>query len=91
MELRRLGRRRDIDSQDVDDLLLAFALTVLDAATLAAANGLEPFELGTLDAIHLATALALHEQAPLEGFVTYDKQLAAAALGHGLPVLSPKA
>ncbi|MEA2549919.1 MAG: uncharacterized protein QOE42_2517, partial [Chloroflexota bacterium] len=46
-----------------------------------------PPTLRTLDAIHLATALAL--QPDLDGFATYDDRLAAAARGLGLPVVSP--
>lgn len=43
--------------------------------------------LRTLDAIHLATALAI--QPDLDGFVTYDDRLAGAARALGLPVVSP--
>lgn len=43
--------------------------------------------LRTLDAIHLATALAL--QAELEAFVTYDTRLLAAAVAAGLPTAAP--
>ncbi|MBB5873791.1 putative nucleic acid-binding protein [Allocatelliglobosispora scoriae] len=43
--------------------------------------------LRTLDAIHLATAVAIG--AELEAFVTYDKRLAAAAAEIGLTVAAP--
>ena len=43
--------------------------------------------LRTLDAIHLASALALGLD--LEAFVTYDDRLAAAARQLGLPVVRP--
>jgi predicted nucleic acid-binding protein len=43
--------------------------------------------LGTLDAIHLATAELL--RVDLASFVTYDKELAAAAIDQGLSVVAP--
>ena len=46
-----------------------------------------PTTLGTLDAIHLATALELESE--LEALVTYDKRLAQAAQAAGLTVESP--
>lgn len=41
----------------------------------------------TLDALHLATAVAIGSE--LEAFVTYDKRLAAAAQAIGLTVAAP--
>lgn len=55
---------------------------ILDAAGL-----LEPAELRSLDAIHLASAEQLGSD--LRGFVTYDARLAAAATGHGFRVIQP--
>lgn len=55
---------------------------VLDAAGL-----LEPAELRSLDAIHVASAEQLGSD--LRGFVTYDESLAAAARGRGLRVIQP--
>ena len=51
------------------------------------AGELEPTAMSTLDAIHLATALALG--AVLDAFVAYDEQLLAAAARHGLPAAAP--
>jgi len=48
---------------------------------------LEPPVLRTLDAIHLATALAVRED--LAGLVTYDRRLAAAGERLDLEVLAP--
>lgn len=45
--------------------------------------------LGTLDSIHLATAELFRSQ--LGSFVTYDKELAAAAREQGLEVVAPGA
>ena len=56
---------------------------VLDAAGL-----LEPHELRSLDAIHLASA---EQFAPdLRGFVTYDERLATAASGRGIRIIRPE-
>jgi uncharacterized protein len=54
-------------------------------ATSAASVG--PSTMRTLDAVHLATALALG--AELDAFVTYDDRLAAAARSAGLAVVQP--
>jgi predicted nucleic acid-binding protein len=59
----------------------------LDATTKRTAAIAAPFELGTLDAIHLASALRV--ASILDAFVTYDRQLAAAARDAGLTVVSP--
>ena len=48
---------------------------------------LDPPELRSLDAIHLATALSLGNE--LDGFVTYDERLARAARASGIPTLAP--
>jgi hypothetical protein len=45
------------------------------------------WESGTLDAVHLASALSLG--ADLEGLVTYERRLSAAAQGAGVRVLAP--
>jgi predicted nucleic acid-binding protein len=48
---------------------------------------LPPAKLRSLDAIHLASALALGDE--LRGFVTYDEVLAESATQSGLRVTSP--
>ncbi len=53
---------------------------------LRLASVLEPPELRSLDAIHLATALSIADD--LDGFVTYDRQLGRAATAAGLAVAS---
>lgn len=60
----------------------------LTPAILDAAAGLGPASLRALDAIHLATARDLGDD--LEGLVTYDDRLAAAARGYGLVVVRPE-
>jgi len=68
-------------------LLTRLALIDVDRRILAAAAALEPTELRTLDAIHLATALVVRED--LTGLVTYDRRLAAAAERLDLEVMAP--
>lgn len=53
------------------------------------AGRLDPRLLRSLDAVHLAAALALGDD--LEGFVTYDEQLADAVTLNGLMTLAPRA
>lgn len=48
----------------------------------------EPRALRSLDALHIASALEFSDE--LEGIVTYDEQLAEAALANGIPALSPR-
>lgn len=69
-------------------VLRGVALVEVDAELLRAAAVLDPPELRTLDAIHLATALALGGD--LAALYTYDDRLADAALAIGLPVASPR-
>lgn len=51
------------------------------------AGRLEPAVLRSLDAVHLAAALALGDD--LETVVTYDSRLAEAAQSNGIAVTSP--
>jgi predicted nucleic acid-binding protein len=88
VELRRVGRREDA-LDEADRILDNVLLIPLDEDVLSAAEALSPTTVGTLDAIHLATALRLAEAGELDALMTYDKQLAAGAREHGLTVLSP--
>jgi predicted nucleic acid-binding protein len=56
---------------------------LLDASALLATHGLTN-SIRALDAIHLATALALHRRSGLGGFVTADKRLLTSATACGL-------
>lgn len=74
--LRRVGaspaaRRR------AEDLLARIALIRIDDRVIEAASALEPADLRSLDAIHLATALSLGSE--LGVFVAYDRRLLEAA------------
>jgi hypothetical protein len=68
---------------------------VLDTLTLMSVTAslcddaarLVPAELRSLDALHLASALSLHDD--LEGMVSYDERLSNAARACGVAVASP--
>jgi uncharacterized protein len=69
------------------EVMARIALVDVDRRILAAAAALDPPALRTLDAVHLATALAVRED--LEVLVTYDRRLAAAAESVHLEVSAP--
>jgi len=71
----------------VDQVLERIALIKVDEAILNQAARLEPVDLRSLDAIHLATALSVQQY--LEAFVVFDRRLAEAAERAGLRVVSP--
>lgn len=87
-ELLRVTRRTRPD-------LLAQARALLEHVTLLdvgwdvceRAGLLDPGGMRSLDAVHLASALAFVEE--LEGIVTYDVRLRDAALAIGLQVVAP--
>lgn len=60
----------------------------VDEATLETAAALEPAELRSLDALHLAAALSLGDD--LRRVYCYDARLAAAASARGLEVRRPR-
>lgn len=63
-------------------------LVAIDDRILDAAGTLEPRVLRTLDAIHLATALAVGDD--LETVVTYDERMAEGTRLLGLPTAAPR-
>ncbi len=63
-------------------------LIAVDDRILDAAGILEPKVVRTLDAIHLATALAMGDD--LEAIVTYDTRMTEAASLLGLPAIHPR-
>jgi hypothetical protein len=69
------------------EVLARIALVDVDRRILAVAAALEPADLRTLDAIHLATALAVREE--LDVIVTYDRRLRVAAERAHLEVEAP--
>ena len=78
--------RAPVDAASSARILKPIAPVEFDAAIAATAAVLAPSSLRTLDAIHLATALALYH---VDAFVTYDRRLAEAARAVGLTVASP--
>jgi predicted nucleic acid-binding protein len=60
----------------------------IDDRILDAAGTIEPRVLRTLDAIHLATAMAVGDD--LEAIVTYDERMVDGAELLGLPTVAPR-
>lgn len=87
VETIRASSRRDHDVTHRDRVLDDVEIIDLDSAIAQVAAAIGRPLLRTLDAIHLATALALVPD--LDAFVTYDDRLAEAARALGLPVVRP--
>lgn len=68
-------------------VLESLAYIDFDSHVAARAAGLEPASLGSLDAVHVATALSVADD--LEAFVTYNDRQAEAAQISGLRVATP--
>jgi predicted nucleic acid-binding protein len=69
-------------------LIGSLELVELDAVVLDRASQPMPTELGTLDAIHLATALLWKDMTGVPiTMATHDDALALSAKAHGLPVV----
>lgn len=71
----------------VPPVLGALARFEIDGNVRTVAGSFPQRTLRSLDAVHLATALELGDE--LQGFVTYDRRLLAAAADVGLPTVSP--
>ena len=88
VEVLRTCRRHSPDA-------LARAREVMDSVTLMSvttglcidAAGIDPAVMRSLDAVHIATALAIGDD--LEGVVTYDQRMADGCRIYGLPVITP--
>ena len=85
LELSRWAHRQQTDPTVVHQLTECFDLVEISATHLRIAATLQTQHLGTLDAIHLATALVTEADA----LITYDKQLAEAARSLGINVVAP--
>lgn len=69
-------------------IIRSFELIEIDAAVLDRAAQPMPTELGTLDAIHLASALIWREANGEDlAMATHDHALAIGAQAHGIPVI----
>jgi predicted nucleic acid-binding protein len=75
------------DRASVLEALATFQLAPLDDAILERAGDPFPTSLGTLDAIHLATALELRRLHPAMPLATHDAELATAAHSLGFEVV----
>jgi len=80
---REIAKRREI----VDAHLDGMETGVLDRRILRRAAEPMPTTLGTLDAIHIATALALRARHPTLAVATHDEAMSLAARALGLRVL----
>lgn len=87
IEIRRAVARHLAGDQRVETILRTVEMVEIDASIARSAAALQPPDLRTLDAIHLATALAV--AGDIDAFVTYDDRLANAARDLGLPVVRP--
>jgi predicted nucleic acid-binding protein len=76
----------DLLLERAGELVDALALLPVDHSLLAGAGALAEPALRALDAIHVASAVALD---PIEAFVTYDERQAAAARLAGLRTMAP--
>lgn len=89
----RLRLSGDLSDEDVADLVReirvvheTLAIYPLIERILQRAGESFPTAVGTLDAIHLATALAIREVEPIDLLLTHDGQLATAARSLGFTV-----
>jgi len=86
-EVVRAVRRVDGDVNVALAHLDSLEQLVMDRDLMLVAGTVDPPGIRTLDAIHLAAALAAGEE--LGGVVTYDERMADAARALGLLVLAP--
>ncbi len=83
--VRRVVPDRVLLAREVLDSIM---LVQVRPATFEAAGRLDPADLRSLDAIHLAAALDLGDD--LEALLTYDQRMAKAAIANGLAVVAPE-
>ncbi|MCU1452054.1 MAG: PilT protein domain protein [Acidimicrobiales bacterium] len=87
-ELLRATRRSAPERmQQARAVLDSLVLVTLSTPLFERAAALEPDMLRSLDALHLAAALDLGDD--LDGIITYDERLAAAAQTLGVTVVAP--
>ena len=81
------GREVALRREAVFEQLDAFELIPLDPVVLERAAEPFPTVVGTLDALHLASALVVRPELPDLRFATHDQGLAVAARAMGFVVL----
>lgn len=87
-EARRAARRHSPEADEqVMRLLGTLLLVRLGPSVFERAATLEPMAMRSLDALHLAAAMAAGDD--LAGIVTYDERLASAATACGVAVAAP--
>lgn len=87
-ELLRAVRRTDpARAEQARNVLNAVDVVQVGTGVFEFAARLDPPDLRSLDAVHLAAALDLGDD--LEGMVTYNGRLAGAAHHHGVNVVAP--
>lgn len=82
--VRRVSPDRAVRAREVLESVFSLSLST---ATYDAAARLQPSELRSFDAVHLAAALELG--ADLEGIIVYDDRLADAAGSYGIATIAP--
>jgi predicted nucleic acid-binding protein len=89
IETRRAANRHVHDPGQLEAVVRSMVIIEVDDVVASNASHLSPPTLRTLDAIHIATALAIGPD--VGAFVTYDLRQADAARRAGLPVVMPAA
>jgi len=92
VEVLRAARRAGVGErvrERAEKVISGIGLVRVDEAVLSGAARLEPVELRTPDAIHLATALSAGED--LGAMICYDARLARAATRLGVTTMAPGA
>lgn len=87
VETSRAVRRWVGERAELESVFRSIDIVEIDSSIARHAAVLGPHALRSLDAIHLASALAIG--AEIDAFVTYDDRLADAARDLGLPVVRP--
>jgi hypothetical protein len=85
--LRAVERTRPAALSHAQEVLNLVVRLEIDEVIRRAAARLQPSQLRSLDAIHLATALVLRDE--IAAFLVYDVRLSAAGDQLGLPVEGP--
>ena len=86
--MRAVKRTGDDEHVSLAEILLVRVIIVrMEPRVLRLAASVDPAALRSLDAIHLASALEIGDR--LTAFITYDRQLGAAAEAAGLKVEIP--
>jgi predicted nucleic acid-binding protein len=82
----RRARGTAAELRRAEAVLSRIALLRIDEDIIATAARLPPYEIRSLDAIHIASALSIRDE--LSGLVSYDRRLTAAAEKLRIPVLA---